>query len=79
MNSHRPLRVLDVAKFEEIQRLNTTTASMMIAKAFRQKGCSTANGSIVLLSSVYGLVGQNGFAAYASSKAALLAFTAASL
>lgn len=71
IHSHRPLKIQDVAKFEEVQKINVT-ASMMLAKGFRQKGCCAANGSIVLLSSVAGLVGQPGIAAYASSKAAVL-------
>jgi len=71
MHSHRPLKILDVARFEEVQRINVT-ASMMLAKGFRQKGCIAASGSIVLLSSVAGLVGQPGIAAYAASKAAVL-------
>jgi NAD(P)-dependent dehydrogenase (short-subunit alcohol dehydrogenase family) len=73
-NSHRPLRILDVAKFEEIQRINVT-ASMMLAKGFRQKGCNAAGGSLVFLSSVTGLVGLPGVAAYASSKAAVIGLT----
>ena len=74
VHSHRPLRILDVGKFEEVQRINAT-AAMMIAKGFRQKGCCAASGSIVLLSSVAGIVGQPGIAAYASSKAAVLGLT----
>jgi NAD(P)-dependent dehydrogenase (short-subunit alcohol dehydrogenase family) len=72
--SNRPLRILDVEKFEDVQRINVT-ASMMIAKGFRQKGCCAASSSIVLLSSVTGIVGQPGIAAYASSKAAVLGLT----
>lgn len=74
VHSHRPLKILDVAKFEEVQRINVT-ASMMLAKGFRQRGCCAANSSVVLLSSVTGLVGQPGIAAYASSKAAVLGLT----
>jgi len=74
VHSHRPLRILDAEKFEEVQRINVT-ASMMLAKGFRQKGCCTAGASIVLLSSVAGLVGQPGIAAYAASKAAVSGLT----
>jgi NAD(P)-dependent dehydrogenase (short-subunit alcohol dehydrogenase family) len=74
VHSHRPLKVLDVKKFEEVQRLNTT-ASMMLVKGFRQKGCYSGAGSIVLLSSVVALVGQPGIAAYAASKAAVIGLT----
>lgn len=73
-HSHRPLRILDVERFEEVQRLNAT-ASMMLAKGFRQKGCCADSGSIVLLSSVVALVGQPGIAAYAASKAAVVGLT----
>jgi NAD(P)-dependent dehydrogenase (short-subunit alcohol dehydrogenase family) len=74
VHSHRPLKILDVGRFEEVHRINAT-ASMMLAKGFRQKGCCAASGSIVLLSSVAGLVGKPGIAAYASSKAAVLSLT----
>jgi NAD(P)-dependent dehydrogenase (short-subunit alcohol dehydrogenase family) len=74
LHSHRPLKVLDVGKFEEVQRINVT-ASMMLAKGFRQKGCCEAGGGLVLLSSVAGLVGQPGIAAYASSKSAVIGLT----
>jgi NAD(P)-dependent dehydrogenase (short-subunit alcohol dehydrogenase family) len=74
LHSHRPLRVLDAGKLEEIQRINVT-ASVMLAKGFRQKGCCAANGNIVLLSSVSALVGQPGIAAYAASKAAVVGLT----
>jgi len=74
VHSHRPLKILDVEKFEEVHRLNTT-AAVMLAKGFRQKGCCAAGGSIVLLSSVAGLVGEPGIAAYAASKAALVGLT----
>jgi NAD(P)-dependent dehydrogenase (short-subunit alcohol dehydrogenase family) len=68
----RPLRMLDAARFEEVQRINVTTA-VMLAKGLRQKGCFPSSGSsIVLLSSVTGLVGQPGITAYAASKSALL-------
>lgn len=74
VHSHRPLRVLDTEKFEEVQRVNVT-ASMMLAKGFRQKDCRAAGASIVLLSSVAGLVGQPGIAAYAASKSAVVGLT----
>jgi NAD(P)-dependent dehydrogenase (short-subunit alcohol dehydrogenase family) len=71
MHNYRPLKILDVEKFEEVQRIHAT-AAMMLTKGFRQKGCCAASGSIVLVSSVTGLVGQPGIAAYASSKAAVI-------
>lgn len=74
VHSHRPLKILDSQNFEEIQRINVT-ASIMLAKGFRQKNCCTIDASIVMLSSVAGLVGQPGIAAYAASKGALLGLT----
>jgi NAD(P)-dependent dehydrogenase (short-subunit alcohol dehydrogenase family) len=70
IHSQRPLKILDVERFEELQRINVT-ASMMLAKGFRQRGCCNPGASMVFLSSVTGLVGQPGIAAYAASKAAV--------
>ncbi|MGA3018757.1 MAG: SDR family oxidoreductase [Bryobacteraceae bacterium] len=69
-----PLRSLDAAQFEAVHRINTT-AALMLAKGFRQKGCSAPGGSVVFVSSVLGSVGRPGTAAYAASKAALLGLT----
>jgi NAD(P)-dependent dehydrogenase (short-subunit alcohol dehydrogenase family) len=66
-----PLKVLDPLRFERLQRINVT-ASMMLAKGLRQRGCCAPGASLVFLSSVTGLVGQPGIAAYAAGKAALL-------
>jgi NAD(P)-dependent dehydrogenase (short-subunit alcohol dehydrogenase family) len=74
VHSRRPLKILDTEKFEEVQRINVT-ASMMLVKGFRQKGCCNPGASIVLLSSVAGLAGQSGIAAYAASKSAVLGLT----
>jgi NAD(P)-dependent dehydrogenase (short-subunit alcohol dehydrogenase family) len=74
VHSTKPLRVLDAVSFEAVYRINVT-AALMLAKGFRQKGCSTPGGGIVFLSSVAGLVGQPGVAAYAASKAAVLGLT----
>ncbi len=74
VHSHRPLKILDAGKFEEVQRINVT-ASMMLAKGLRQKGCCTVGASLVLLSSVTGLVGRPSIAAYAASKSAVLGLT----
>lgn len=69
-----PLRILDSTQFEAVHRINTT-AAIMLAKAFRQKGCSVPGSSVVFVSSVLGLVGRPGVAAYSASKAALLGLT----
>lgn len=76
IHNQRPVRMLDASRFEEVQRVNVTTA-VMLAKGFRQKNCRppvgvTGGGSLVLMSSVAGLVGQASIAAYGASKAALI-------
>jgi NAD(P)-dependent dehydrogenase (short-subunit alcohol dehydrogenase family) len=68
-----PLRMTTAAKIEALMRVNVTSA-MMLVKAFRQKGCTVRNGSIVLLSSVAGIAGQTAISAYSASKAALMGF-----
>ncbi len=74
VHSRRPLKVLDADSFEQVQRINVT-AAMMLVKGFRQRGCCTAGASVVLLSSVTGLVGEAGIAAYGASKSAVLGLT----
>ena len=66
-----PLKFIGAAAFEEVLRSNVTTAEML-AKAFRQKGCSRRDSSMVFLSSVAGLAGAGATSAYAASKAALI-------
>jgi NAD(P)-dependent dehydrogenase (short-subunit alcohol dehydrogenase family) len=70
----RPLRFLTD---EEVQRLFLVNlnAAIGLAKAFRQRGVCAPGGSIVFLSSVMGLVGQPGVAAYAATKGAVIALT----
>lgn len=65
------LAVLKVEQFEEVIRTNLT-AAVMLARGFRQRGCNSGGGSVVFLSSVAGLTGQPGLAAYTASKAALV-------
>jgi len=69
-----PLRVLSPAGLDEMMRINVYSAAM-IAKGFRQKACRGAEGSIVLVSSVAGIVGEAGVPAYSASKAALIGMT----
>lgn len=71
VHSAHPLRILTVQKLEEVMRINVSAAAML-AKGFRQKGCSAPGSAIVLVSSVAGLVGEAGVPAYAASKAALI-------
>ena len=71
VHSAYPLRVLTTEKLESVMRINVS-AALMLAKGFRQKGCSAAGSAMVLVSSVTGIVGESGVAAYATSKAALI-------
>jgi len=69
-----PLRIMTSANLDELMRVNVT-AALFLAKGFRQKGVSAAGGSLVYLSSVMGVVGQAGQAAYSASKGALVSLT----
>ena len=68
----RPLRFMSGEHLDEVMRINFV-AAMQLAKGFRQRGVCSAPASIVLLSSVMGLVGQAGVSAYVASKGALVA------
>jgi len=67
----RPLRMLDDAVLNETMAVNLNTA-LALTKGFRQKSVCASGGSIVLFSSVMGLAGQPGQAAYSASKGALI-------
>lgn len=67
----RPIRFQSQEEVEETFRINVT-AGVQLIKGFRQKGVCSRPSSIVLLSSVMGLVGQSGLSTYAASKAAVL-------
>lgn len=73
-----PLRVLRPEQYERVQRVNTE-AGFALAKLFSKKRYRDADAvcSIVYLSSVYGLVGSAGNAAYAVSKAGIIGLTKA--
>jgi 3-oxoacyl-[acyl-carrier protein] reductase len=70
----KPLRMLDVDSVNQMMQVNVS-AAIALAKGFRQKNVVNESGSIVLLSSVVGLVGQPGLSAYAASKGAIIALT----
>jgi NAD(P)-dependent dehydrogenase (short-subunit alcohol dehydrogenase family) len=74
MQFTRPLRITTGASMEELMRINVTSA-LCLAKAFRQKGVCVMNSSIVIVTSVMGVVGQPGQAAYSASKGALVTLT----
>lgn len=70
-HSVRPLAVSKAANFEEMFRLNVLTATNVIRPVVR--ALPVGSGSLVVLSSVAGLRGAPGAAAYAAAKGALLA------
>jgi NAD(P)-dependent dehydrogenase (short-subunit alcohol dehydrogenase family) len=72
----RPLRVLSSLSVNEVMQINVG-AAIGLARGFVQKGICAPNSSIVFLSSVAGLTGQAGVAAYAASKGAIVALTRA--
>jgi NAD(P)-dependent dehydrogenase (short-subunit alcohol dehydrogenase family) len=69
-----PLRSVSPAKVEQMMRVNFTSAAVL-AKAFRQPGCSVPASGIVFVSSIRALVGDAAVAVYAASKAALVGLT----
>ena len=68
----RSLSATSQRNFEDLMHINVTAAFCLV-KGFRQKGVFARNSSVVFLSSVMGMVGQPGLAAYCSSKGALIA------
>lgn len=61
--------------FDNLMTVNVYSGAML-AKGFRQRDCrGTGGGSIVLLSSVAGLVGESGISAYSASKSAVNGMT----
>lgn len=58
----------------EILKLNVVSAAML-TKGFQQRSVFQEPGSIVLISSVIGIVGEAGVAAYSASKGALISLT----
>lgn len=71
-----PLRALSNNQFEKVMRINTE-AGLVLAKCFSaNSGHDTSKqGSIVFISSVYGVVGSAANVAYATSKAAIIGMT----
>ena len=73
-----PLRALSNEQYELVMKINTQ-AGLNLAKIFSSKRGhdSTQQGSIVFISSVYGVVGSAANVAYATSKAAIIGMTKA--
>lgn len=66
-----PVRGITPAKLDELMRVNFASA-FLLAKAFRRRGCSLPDSSLVFLSSVAAFASLPGQSIYAASKAALM-------
>ncbi len=71
-----PVRFLSFEKFRRMQDINVNSA-LWLLKAFRQKGVCAPEASVVLISSITGIVGQSGHAGYCATKGAVLAMARA--
>jgi NAD(P)-dependent dehydrogenase (short-subunit alcohol dehydrogenase family) len=74
LHSVRPLQVLSAETMRSLNEVNVVAAAQLI-RGFRQKAAHSEHASVVLLSSVTGIVGQGGVSAYAATKGAVLALT----
>jgi NAD(P)-dependent dehydrogenase (short-subunit alcohol dehydrogenase family) len=66
-----PIRATNQELYRQIMSINLES-SYFLSKAFRQRGVCNHPASIVLMSSIAGIVGQAGLSAYCASKGALL-------
>jgi NAD(P)-dependent dehydrogenase (short-subunit alcohol dehydrogenase family) len=71
-----PIQFLSLNRFRRMQEVNINSA-LWLLKAFRQTGAHMANSSVVLITSIAGLVGQSGHAGYCATKGALIALAKA--
>lgn len=71
VHSIRPLRILGTEELDQLFRVNVYSAVQAV-RGFRQKGVRKESSSVVLLSSVAGIIGWAGGAAYGGTKAALM-------
>lgn len=72
----RPLRMLGGNDWDTAMRINVSAAAAL-TKGFRQRGVHAGGGSVVLLASVTGLVGQSAQSLYGATKGALIALARA--
>lgn len=70
----KPIKFLKHEDMQNIFAINVGSAISLV-KAFRQKNVCRSSSSIVLISSVVGLLGQSGVSAYSASKGAVIALT----
>jgi NAD(P)-dependent dehydrogenase (short-subunit alcohol dehydrogenase family) len=71
MSCISPTRLLAPDSYREVMLLNTEAALALLRGFQNRKVCRENGGSVVFISSVIGMVGSSGAAAYAMSKAAL--------
>jgi 3-oxoacyl-[acyl-carrier protein] reductase len=70
------IRNINSALIDEVLRINVS-AAIMLAKGFCHKQVRADHGSMVIISSVMGLVGAPGLSVYSASKGAVIAATRA--
>ncbi len=70
----RSVRTFEQSFFDQTMHVNLASA-LAIVKGFRQKRDRTKQGSIVLVASIAGLIGQAGNIVYGASKAGLMSAT----
>ncbi|HZR21632.1 MAG TPA: SDR family oxidoreductase [Verrucomicrobiae bacterium] len=68
----QPVRLLDPSCYRDVLLVNTEAALALVRGFQQKKAADPAGGSIVFLTSVMGLVGSAGAAAYGMSKGALV-------
>lgn len=66
-----PVKLLTIADYETVFRVNTLSAFEFI-RCFSNKKFFNDNGHIVLISSITSIIGRGGVAAYAASKGAMV-------
>jgi len=69
-----PVRNLQAEHYQAVMSINVY-AAMSLARGFRQRGVSAPGGSLVLIASVLGHVGEAACTLYSASKGALIALT----
>jgi 3-oxoacyl-[acyl-carrier protein] reductase len=74
VHSAKPVRALRPADMESTMRVNVTAAALLI-KTIRMPAYRAESVSVVLISSVAGVVGQAGVSAYSASKGAVLSLS----
>lgn len=73
IRSTLPLRTIREADYSHIMDINVK-AAVALAKSFCKKGSYREGSSIVMLSSIMGIVGQTAVSLYSLSKGALISF-----